>query len=49
MVSIINRTREDYRRMFPHDSLNNQRLTTLLHSVAWKVKEKEDGKSSKGG
>lgn len=42
MLSIVSRVREDYRRLFPYDSLNNERLTILLHSIAWKIKEKED-------
>jgi hypothetical protein len=46
MISIVSRVREDYRRLFPNDSINNQRLTTLLHSVAWTIKEKENGKST---
>lgn len=42
MLSIVSRLREDYKRMFPTDTLNNQKITELLHSVAWKIKEKED-------
>lgn len=42
MLTLIAKIREDYRRMFPGDFVNYGKLTEVLHSLAWKIKEEED-------
>ena len=42
MLTLVTKIREDYRRMFPNDFVNYGKLTEVLHSLAWKVKEEED-------
>lgn len=42
MLSVISRIREDYKKMFPDDNVNNHKLTDILHSLAWRIKENDD-------
>ena len=42
MVSLLSRVREDYEKLYPYDSVNYEKITDVLHSVCWKIKEKEE-------
>ncbi len=42
ILHLISRLREDFERMYPEDRINYQKLTDVLHSHAWKLKEKSD-------
>ena len=41
MLSIVSKVRDDYKKLFPEDVLNYRKITEIMHSVAWKIKEKE--------
>ena len=41
MASVLVRTREDYYKLFPKDTSGYGKLTEVLHSVCWKIKDNE--------
>lgn len=42
LLHLTSRLREEFRRMYPEDSVNYERLSETLHSLAWRIKEKDD-------
>lgn len=42
MVSVLVRVRNDYYRLFPKDSTNYGKMTEIIHSVCWKIKDTEN-------
>ena len=42
MVSVLVRARNDYYNLFPEDFTNYGRMSEVIHSVCWKIKDKED-------
>lgn len=47
MVSILVRTRDDYYKLFPMDATNYGKMTEVIHSLCWKIKDSENNITQK--